>query len=156
LDLSVFLILALLIGVVADDFELPPDIIHGSMTRTGTMMGFQIGDEYARAVICLRSGDTDSFWSFDPLLNYYLAMHVDESVVLEIEDVETWLIEAEEMVRLLRVVGASSGGTTFGEWSDSLRALGEPEALLDDFFTTPYEHLCPGEETTSDSRGGGR
>ncbi|MBN2586728.1 MAG: hypothetical protein JXA64_05955 [Candidatus Fermentibacteraceae bacterium] len=155
--MSLFLILALLVGVVADDFELPPDIVYGNITRTGTMMGFQIGDERTLAVVDLRNGGTEAFWSFDPLLNYFLALHVDQAVVLEIEDVETWLMHEEEMVRLLRVVDASAGGTTFEEWGDSLRAIGEPEVLLDDFFTTPYDYIYGAgeEEVVSDPRGGG-
>ncbi len=157
--MNLFLILALLVGVVADDFELPPDIVYGNVTRTGTMMGFEIGDQHTLAVLDQRNGGIEAFWSFDPLLNYFLAMHVDQTVVLEIEDVETWLMQEEDMVRLLRVVDASAGETTFDEWGDSLRAIGEPEVLLDNFFTTPYDYIYGAgeEEGRSDPReDGGR
>lgn len=116
--MNLVIIAALLIGVVADDFELPPDIVYGNMNRTGLLAEVEPGD--LRVVLSGREGDTETFWSFDPLLNHFLSLHLDEQVVLEIEDVETWMSEEEEMVRLLRVVDATAGETTFRAWSDSL------------------------------------
>lgn len=122
--MNLILMIALLTGVVADDFELPPDIVYNTMTRTGTLEGIDSGDESAQVTVSGREGGSESFWSFDPLLNYFLSLHLDEQVTLDIEDVETWMTDEESMVRLMRVVDATAGETTFEEWSDSLEAEG--------------------------------
>lgn len=137
--MNLFLILALLPGVVADDFELPPDIVLDTYTVTGTLLGFQAGD-YMHAVLRERSGDIMSVMSPDPLLDYFLAGHVGETVVLEVEEVETYVIEAEEMVRTTRLAGAAAGETTYEEWADSLNAEGTPEELLGDYIRVPLDY----------------
>lgn len=142
--MNLFLILALLPGVVADDFELPPDIVMDTYTVSGTLLGFQAG-EYMHAVIRERSGDIMSVLSPDPLLDYFLAGHVGETVVLEVEEVETYVIEAEEMVRTTRLTGAAAGETTYEEWVDSLNAEGTPEEQLGDYTRVPLDYLY-GEE----------
>jgi hypothetical protein len=104
------------------------------------MLGFQAGD-YVQAMIQQRGGEPQEYWSFDPLLDYFLALHVGETVTLTVEDVDTYLVEMEEVVRLFRITDASAGGTTFTEWRDSLQALGNPEDLLGDYGKAPLEHL---------------
>lgn len=151
--MSIFLILALLPGVVADDFELPPDIVLDTYTVSGTLLGFQAG-EYMHAVIRDRNGDIMSVLSPDPLMDYFLAGHVGETVVLEVEEAETYAVEAEEMVRTTRLTGAAAGETTYEEWADSLNAEGTPEEQLGDYVLVPLDFLY-GEEATP-PEGGGR
>lgn len=151
--MGLFLILLLLPGVVADDFEFPPDIVFDTYTVTGTLLGFQAG-EYMHAVIRDRSGDIMSFLSPEPLMDYFLAGHVGETVVLEVEEVDTYVIEAEDMVRTTRLTGAASEETTYEEWVDSLNAEGTPEEQLGDYTRVPLDFLY-GEESTP-PEGGGR
>lgn len=151
--MNLFLIMALLVGVVADDFELPPDILIDTYTVTGTLLGFQAG-EYMHAVIRDRSGDVMSVLSPDPLLDFFLSGHVGETVILEVEEVETYLIEAEDMVRTTRLTGAAAGEKTYEEWADSLNAQGTPDELLGDYTRVPLDFLY-GEEATP-LEGGGR
>jgi len=141
--LSLVMIAALLIGVVADDFELPPDIVYGTMNRTGRLAEVDAGG--LQVVLSVREGDHETFWSFDPLLNSFLSLHTDEQAVLEIEDVETWMPEEEAMVRLLRVVDATIGEITFRAWSDSLEAGGTPGEVLEDPGTPRGEDDCEGD-----------
>jgi hypothetical protein len=142
--LNLILVLALLSGVVADDFELPPDIVYSNLNMNGTILGFQIGD-YVQVVLQERGGELKELWTFDPLMDYFLAEHVNESVSFEVEDVETYLTKAEDMVRLLRVVSAEAGGTSFSVWMDSVEALGTPGEILGDYTRAPRAHLYEGE-----------
>ena len=151
--MNLILIIALLSGVVADDFELPPDIVYGTSTVTGTLLGFQ-ADDHMHAIVSTRGGGTGSYFTFDPLLDYFLSEHVGETLVLELQDVETYLIEAEEMVRLTRVTGARAGDVSFSAWRDSLESVGDPEELLGDYFSAPYDHIY--SEEGSSGGGGGR
>ena len=136
--MNLILILAVLSGVVADDFEIPPRIIYGSTTVRGAFLGFEVGD-YIHPVMRDESGEIVSFWSTDPLLNYFLASHVGERVVLEIEESDTYIMELGEMLRIFSVIGANTGAVSFTSWKDSLDALGEPEELLGDYFSAPYD-----------------
>lgn len=138
--MSIFLIIAILTGIVSDDFELPPDIVYSTMEIRGHLLGFQT-DDYIHVVILDEDRDARTFHSSDPLLNYFLACHVDENVTLNVEEVDTYLMEAEEMVHLLRVIGATAGGRSYSVWLDSLRAEGEPADLLGNYFEAPQEHL---------------
>lgn len=151
--MSLFIAIALLFGVVADDFELPPEIIFSSSTVTVTPLGFQAGD-HMRVVVSDRSGAIASYWTFDPLLDYFIAEHMGETVTLNIQDVETYLMTAEAMVRLIRVTGARAGDVSFEAWRSSLEDAGGPEAVLGNYFSAPYEHLYEGEQTVGS--GGGR
>jgi len=136
--LNLIFILAVLSGVVADDFEIPPSIIYGSSTVRGVFLGYEVGD-YIHPVIRDESGEIESFWSTDPLLDYFLASHVGERVVLEIQESDTYILELGDMLRIFSVIGASTGTVSFTSWKDSLDALGEPEELLGDYFSAPYD-----------------
>ena len=136
--MNLIFILAVLSGVVADDFEIPPSIIYGSTTVRGAFLGFEVGD-YIHPVIRDENGEIESFWSSDPLLDYFLATHVGERVVLEIEESDTYIMELGDMLRIFSVTGATFGNVSFSSWKDSLDALGEPEELLGDYFSAPYD-----------------
>jgi hypothetical protein len=44
LNLSLIMIIALLSGVVADDFEVSPNVVYDSSTVVGIMLGYEVGD----------------------------------------------------------------------------------------------------------------
>ena len=139
--MNLIIILSILLGVVADDFEIPPNIVYGYSTVTGVLLGFEVGDYDVHPVIRERNGDVRSFWSADPLMDYFLTCHVGESVVLEIEESDSYIWEIERMMRIFRVIGASAGTVSFVQWRDSLEAEGDPEDLLGDYYMAPYDCL---------------
>lgn len=140
LNLNLIFILAVLSGVVADDFEIPPNIVYDSTTVSGIFLGYEVGD-YIHPIIRDESGKIMSFWSTDPLMDYFLTCHVNERVILDIEEADSYIWEVGEMMRILRVIGASTGSVSFSHWRDSLEAVGQPEDLLGDYFSAPYNCL---------------
>ena len=138
--MSLIIIIALLSGVVADDFEITPDVLFDSSTVTGVFLGYEVGD-YLHPVIREEDGEIRSFWSTDPLLDYFLTRHVGEEVVLDIEEVDSYIPESGGMMRIFRVIGATTDAISFFQWRDSLEAEGEPEDLLGDYSMAPYNCL---------------
>ncbi len=138
--MSLILIIALLSGVVADDFEVSPNVVYDSSTVVGIMLGYEVGD-YIHPVIRDESGDVRSFWSTDPLMDYFLTLYVGEMVVLQIEEADSYIPESGGMMRIFRVIGAGTGTMSFVQWRDSLEAEGDPEELLGDYHTAPYDCL---------------
>lgn len=135
--MSLVLIIALLSGVVADDFEVSPDVMYDSSTVVGIFLGYEVGD-YIHPVIRDESGDIKSYWSTDPLMDYFLTLYVGERVVLEIEEADSYIPESGGMMRIFRVIGVSTDTTSFFLWRDSLEAEGDPEDLLGDYHMAPY------------------
>jgi hypothetical protein len=138
--LSLILIIAVLSGVVADDFEVSPNVVYDSSTVVGVFLGYEVGD-YIHPVIRDESGDVRTFWSTDPLMDYFLTLHVGERVVLEIEEADSYIRSIAGMMRIFRVIGASTDTKSFFQWRDSLEAEGEPEDLLGDYYMAPYNCL---------------
>lgn len=143
--MSLIFILAVLSGVVADDFELPDDVVYDTSTISGVFIGFEVGD-YVHPVIRDEAGRLRSFWSTDHLMDYFLACNVGERVVLEIEEVDSYIWEIAGMMRIFRVIGASTGTLSYSQWRDSLEAEGEPEDLLGDYYSAPYDCLIEEQE----------
>jgi len=151
------IILAVLSGVAADDFELPPNeadfelppnIVFDSTTVSGIFLGYEVGD-YIHPVLRTDTGKILSLWSTDPLMDYFLTCHIDEAVVLEIEEADSYIWEIGDMMRIFRVIGVTTGTTTFSLWRDSIAALGEPQDLLGDYFSAPYNCLLEESEMVS-------
>ncbi len=138
--MNLIFILAVLSGVVADDFDVPIDFVYDSTTVSGVFLGFEVGD-YIHPVLRDESGEVVSFWSTDPLMDYFLSCHVGERVVLEIEEADSYIWEVGDMVRIFRVIGAGTGILSYSQWRDSLEAEGEIEDLLGDYFSAPYDCL---------------
>lgn len=138
--MNLILVLAVLSGVIVDDFEIPPNIIYDSTTVSGIFVGFEVGD-YVHPVIRDESGEKKSFWSTDPLLDYFLAIHLNERVILEIEEADSYIWEIADMMRIFRVIGARTVTVSFTHWRDSLEAEGDPADLLGDYFSAPYDCL---------------
>ncbi len=138
--MGLIFILAVLSSVVADDFVVPPNVAYDSTTVSGIFLGYQVGD-YIHPVIRDEDGISRSFWSTDPLMDYFLTLHVGERVVLEIEEADSYIWEIEGMMRIFRVIGASAGNVSFFQWRDSLETEGEPEDLLGDYYMAPYDCL---------------
>jgi hypothetical protein len=137
--LNIIFILALLSGVVADDFEVPPDMVFSTSTVHGTLIGFEVG-AHIQPVITDRNGEMVSYWSSGPLMNYFLSIHVMERVTLEIEEVDTYIVSIGEVARIFRIIEATAGSTSFTVWRDSLEAEGEPEELLGDYYSAPLDY----------------
>ena len=140
LNLSLIMIIALLSGVVADDFEFSPNVVYDSTTVVGIMLGFEVGD-YIHPVIRVESGDVRSFWSTDPLMDYFLTLYVGEMVVLQIEEADSYIPESGGMMRIFRVIRAGTDTLSFIAWRDSLEAQGDPDELLGDYRNAPYDCL---------------
>jgi len=140
LNLSLIMIIALLSGVVADDFEVSPNVVYDSTTVIGIMLGYEVGD-YIHPVIRDESGDLRSFWSTDPLMDYFLTLHIGERVILEIEEADSYIPESGGMMRIFRVIGAGTDAVSFIAWRDSLEAQGTPGELLGDYHMAPYDCL---------------
>ena len=138
--MNLIIIIALLSGVVADDFEFSPNVVYDSSTVVGIFLGYEVGD-YIHPVIRNESGDVISYWSTDPLMDYFLSCLVGERVVLEIEEADSYIPESGGMMRIFRVIGAGTDTVSFIAWRDSLEAEGDPEELLGDYHTAPYDCL---------------
>ena len=138
--MSLVLIIAVLLGVVADDFEVLPNVVYDSSTVTGTFLGYEVGD-YIHPVIRDENGDVKSFWSTDPLMDYFLTFLVGSRVILEIEEADSYIPESGGMMRIFRVIGARTNTRTFSQWRDSLEAEGDPEELLGDYYMAPFDCL---------------
>jgi len=136
--LNLILILAVLSGLVADDFELPPNAMFDSTTVSGTLIGFEIGN-YVHPVILTESGKLESYCSTDPLLDYFLTLFIEEWVVLDIQEAGCFRTGTEEIVRVFLVVGARSGTLSYDHWRDSLITEGDPADLLEDYTSAPLE-----------------
>jgi len=131
--------------VVADDFEIPPNVVHDSTTVTGIFLGYEVGD-YIHPVIRDDSGRIRSFWSTDPLMDYFLTCHVNERVILEIEEADSYIWEIAGMMRIFRVIGAGTGTLSYSQWKDSLETEGDPEDLLGDYYMAPYDCVFEGSD----------
>ncbi|MCK5116194.1 MAG: hypothetical protein KAR44_06310 [Candidatus Aegiribacteria sp.] len=138
--MSLIIIVALLSGVVADDFEVSPNVVYDSSTVVGIFLGYEIGD-YIHPVIREDDGDVRSFWSTDPLMDYFLTCLVGSRVILEIEEADSYIPESGGMMRIFRVIGVSTNTRSFFQWRDSLEAEGDPEDLLGDYYMAPYDCL---------------
>ena len=138
--MNLILILGILSGTVADDFEVPPNIVYDSTSVSGIFLGYEAGNDI-RPVIRNENGGIEFYWSTDPLMDYFLAIHVNERVILEIEEADTYNVETGSMERIFRVIGASTGTLSFTHWKDSLVVEGQPEDLLGDYFSAPYHCL---------------
>lgn len=140
MNLNLILILAVLSGLVADDFEIPPNMVYDSTTVSGTFLGFEVGD-YIHPVIRDARGKILSFWSTNHLMDYFLSCHINERVILDIEEVDCYIMEVGDVMRIFRVIGAGTETVSFSHWRDSLEAEGRPEELLGNYFSAPYDNL---------------
>ncbi len=138
--MSIIFIFAVLSGIVVADSEVPEDIVLDSTTVQGVFLGYQVGD-YIHPVLQTDTGEVLSFWSSDPLMDYFLTCLVGEEVTLEIENRESYIPEVGGKTRIPSVVGVSTSTTSFSIWRDSIETLGEPQDILGDYFAAPYNCL---------------
>jgi len=141
--LNLILILTLLSGAIADDFEVPPDRFYSTTTVNVEFLGFQEGD-CMHPVVRGSDGQVISLWSFDDMLNYFLSLHVNEEVILDLEEVDSYVMAAEEMVHMLRVTEAEAGGRTYTAWKDSVLSLGDADAVLGNITRALHECMYTG------------
>ncbi|MEN8208274.1 MAG: hypothetical protein ABFR50_03385 [Candidatus Fermentibacteria bacterium] len=139
--MSLIFIIALLSGVVADDFEVSPNVVYDSTTAPGILLGFIVGQYDVHPVLLDENGDARSFWSTDPLLDYFLSRLVGERVFLEIEESDSYIGSVPDVMRIFRVIDASTGNLSYFQWRDSLETEGDPEELLGDYHAAPYNCL---------------
>lgn len=137
--MNVILIVALLSGVVADDFELPPGVMFDSTTVSGEFLGFAV-NEGANTLFLSGGEDVESYMSKDPLLDYFLSMYVGDRVVLVLGEAQYTTDEGETM-RVSRILDARACSAEYSSWLDSLRAEGDPEELIRNLRIAPSEHI---------------
>ncbi|MBN2585781.1 MAG: hypothetical protein JXA64_04445 [Candidatus Fermentibacteraceae bacterium] len=65
------------------------------------------------------TGQALYFWSDDVLMKEFLRQHANETVYLEIEEIEDRTADVEEGIRTIRVVEVRTGDTTFADWMES-------------------------------------
>lgn len=97
------------------------DRIISTRTVRGTLKGFEVGD-YVHAVIKLENGKEDSYFIGSPGLDYFLALHKDEPLVLTVQVVDSYIPEAGGRQRIDRVSGARAGRLTSAAWWRKMRA----------------------------------
>ncbi len=59
------------------------------------------------------------FWSDDPLMEEFLRQHSDETIYLEIEEIEDQAEDTEEGIRTIRIEEVRTVNTTFSQWRES-------------------------------------
>jgi hypothetical protein len=97
------------------------DKVIGTRSATGTLKGFEVGD-YTHAVINLANGKENSYFIGPPGLDYFLALHKGETLVLTYQIVDSYIPEAGGTQRIERLSGARAGKTTYAAWWKQMRA----------------------------------
>jgi hypothetical protein len=115
------------------------DKVIATRSATGTLKGFEVGD-YMHAVINLANGKENSYFIGQPGLEYFLALHKDEPLVLTYQVVNSYIPEAGGSQRIERLSGARAGSLTYASWWKKMRAK-HSLAQLDKMYGKAVEKL---------------
>lgn len=115
------------------------DKVIATRSATGTLKGFEVGD-YTHAVINLANGKENSYFISQPGLDYFLAVHKDQSMVLTYQIVDSYIPEAGGTQRIERLSGARAGKLTYAAWWRQMRAK-HSLAQLDKMYGKEVEKL---------------
>jgi hypothetical protein len=97
------------------------DRVIATRTARGTLKGFEVGD-YVHAVIKLQNGKEESFFIGGNGVDYFLALHKDEPLVITYQVVDSYIPEAGGRQRIERISGVRAGGETSAAWWRKARA----------------------------------
>lgn len=115
------------------------DRVIATRSVTGKLKGFEVGD-YTHAVINLANGRENSYFIGPPGLDYFLALHKDEQMVLTYQIVDSYIPEAGGRQRIERLSGARAGRLTYAAWWRQMRAK-HSLAQLDRMYGKAVEQL---------------
>ncbi len=115
------------------------DKVIATRSANATLKGFEVGD-YVHAVFNLANGKENSFFIGPPGLDYFLALHKDESMVLTYQVVDSYIPEAGGTQRIERLTGARAGKLTYAAWWKKMRAK-HSVAQLDKMYGKEVEKL---------------
>lgn len=97
------------------------DKVIATKTIKGKLKGFEVGD-YVHAVITLNNGKEESYFIGTFGLDYFLAQHKDEPLVLTYQIVDSYIPEAGGVQRIERLSSARAGTLTSAAWWKKMRA----------------------------------
>lgn len=115
------------------------DKVIATKSITGTLKGFEVGD-YTHAVIKLASGKEKSFFIGSAGVDYFLALHKGEQLVLTYQIVDAYIPEAGGKMRIERLSGAKAGTLSSAAWWKQMRAKHSVEQL-DKMYADKVEKL---------------
>lgn len=115
------------------------DKVIATKSITGTLKGFEVGD-YTHAVIKLANGKEKTFFIGSAGVDYFLALHKGESLVLTYQIVDAYIPEAGGKMRIERLSGAKAGTLTSAAWWKQMRAKHSIEQL-DKMYADNVEKL---------------
>lgn len=105
----------------------------------GKLKGFEVGD-YTHAVITLDNGKEESFFIGTFGLDYFLAQHKDEPLVLTYQIVDSYIPEAGGVQRIDRLSSARAGTLTSAAWWKKMKAK-HTVAQLEKMYADSVEKL---------------
>jgi hypothetical protein len=122
MKLFVSLLLTLLItSAVFAQKKKPADKVRAVKTTQGTLTNFEMGD-YLHANFKTPAGKKLSLFVMKPGMEYFLAAHKGKRFSLKYEIVDTYIPEADGMMKIERLASASAGAVTYESWWKSTRA----------------------------------
>jgi hypothetical protein len=104
------------------------DRVIATRTARGTLKGFEVGD-YTHAVIKLENGKEESYFIGGVGVDYFLALHKDEPLVITYQIVDSYIPEAGGRQRIERISGVRAGRETSAAWWRKARARNSVEQL---------------------------
>lgn len=104
------------------------DRVIATRTVRGTLKGFEVGD-YTHAVIKLQNGKEESYFIGGMGVDYFLALHKDEPLVITYQIVDSYIPEAGGRQRIERISGVRAGTDTSAAWWRKMRAKSSVEQL---------------------------
>jgi hypothetical protein len=104
------------------------DRVIATRTVRGTLKGFEVGD-YTHAVITLENGKEESYFIGGMGVDYFLALHKGEPLVITYQIVDSYIPEAGGRQRIERISGARAGRETSAAWWRRVRARSSVEQL---------------------------
>jgi hypothetical protein len=97
------------------------DRVIATKTARGTLKGFEVGD-YTHAVINLQNGKEESYYIGGTGVDYFLALHKGEPLVITYQVVDSYIPEAGGKMRIERISAARAGKETSAGWWKKTRA----------------------------------
>lgn len=136
--LTLFFLLLIITGVAHSNAAAHPpfsstaqkgDRVIATKTLTGKLKGFEVGD-YVHAVIKLPNGKEKSFFINGMGVDYFLALHKDEAMVITYQIVDSYIEEAGGRMRIERITSVKlGGGLTSSAWWKQVRAKNSTAGL---------------------------
>jgi hypothetical protein len=97
------------------------DRVIATRTVKGTLKGFEVGD-YTHAVIKLQNGKEESYYIGGTGVDYFLALHKGEPMVITYQIVDSYIPEAGGKMKIERISAARAGTETSATWWKKTRA----------------------------------